>query len=243
MLEPIKQGMGFVIRHIYDFTGMYVLAIAMLTIIVKTALLPLVLKQLRSQEAMAKLQPKLKEIQKKYRNDKETQNIKTMELYKEHNANPFASCLPLLIQIPIIWALFGVFKNPQKYIFSDLADQGLSIVENKFLWVKNLAQPDMISNIFSFDGAGSIPGIFPIAAAALTYLQFVVASPTADLQAQGGQGEAMTRNMKILMPLMILMFSRQMSAALVIYWVVSNIYQICQQILIRKSKDKKKEAV
>ncbi|PID83027.1 MAG: sporulation protein [Clostridiales bacterium] len=229
--------MGFIIKNLYSMTGMYVLSIVILTIIVKTALLPLVLSQLKSQEALSKIQPKLKELQKKYKNDKETLNIKTMELYKENNANPFASCLPLLIQLPIIIALFAVLKEPEVYIFSSFANQGKEIIESGFLWVPNLAQPDMLNNVINLSFSKSIPGLLPIAAAILTYLQFVVASPMASMDEQS---QSMTKNMKMIMPVMILLFSSSMSAGLVIYWVVSNVYQICQQVLIKKIKDSKK---
>ncbi len=239
MLAPIKHGLGYLIENLYYFTDNYVLAIVLLTIIVKTALLPLTVTQLRSQAAMSELQPKIKELQKKYKNDKETLNVKTMELYKEHNANPLMGCLPILIQFPIIIALFAILKEPDVWIFHDMADKGASILSDSFLWVKNLAQPDMLGNVINSSWADKIPGLFPIMAAVLTYLQFVIASPTADMNGSEA-GQSMQKNMKLFMPIMILLFARSMSSALVMYWVTSNIYQICQQVIIKRIKDRRK---
>ncbi len=238
MLGPIKNLMGYVINNLYFLTGSYVLAIVLLTIIVKTLLLPLTISQLKSQAAMSELQPKIKELQKKYKNDKETLNIKTMELYKEHNANPLAGCLPLLIQVPIIFALFGVMKEPGVYVFQNLADKGAEIVGKGFLWVPNLAQPDLLSNIVQNDMAGMFPGLFPLMAAVLTYLQFKIAP--AQSMDSGEKAQDMMKSMLTVMPLMIYVFGRSMSAALVIYWVVSSIYQIAQQVIIKKLKDRRK---
>ena len=88
---------------------------------------------------MLAVQPKIKEIQRKYANDKETLNIKMMELYKEEKFNPMKGCLPLLIQLPIIWGLFGLLRNPMKYISGD----GMLIaIHESFLWIPDLSQPD-----------------------------------------------------------------------------------------------------
>ncbi len=237
MLGPIKTLMGYVINSLYSLTGSYIFAIVLLTIIVKTLLLPLAISQLRSQEQMAKIQPKMKELQKKYKNDKETLNIKTMELYKEHNANPLMGCLPLLIQLPIILALFGVMKEPNIYVFQNLADKGASIVGQGFLWVPNLAQPDLLSNIVKNDMSAMFPGLLPLIAAILTYLQFKIAP--AQQMDSGDAGQGMMKSMVTVMPLMIYVFGRSMSAALVIYWIVSNIYQIAQQVVLKELKDRR----
>ena len=95
------------------------MSIVVFTILVKLILLPLTLKQTKSMKQMQELNPKLKALQKKYGNDKQKLNEKTMELYRQHNVNPFAGgCLPLLLQLPILFALFQVLRLPDRYVFT-----------------------------------------------------------------------------------------------------------------------------
>ncbi|MGL6153921.1 YidC/Oxa1 family membrane protein insertase [Cetobacterium sp. SF1] len=111
-------------------TGSYGLAIIGLTILIKIILLPLTLKQDKSMRAMKKLQPQLDALKQQFGHDPQLLNQKTMELYKEKKVNPAGGCLPLIIQLPILWALFGVLR----------ADRGV-IPSEGFLWM-NLLQPD-----------------------------------------------------------------------------------------------------
>lgn len=119
----------FLLKSIDNVVGNFGLSIILVTIIIKILLLPLTIKQDKSMKAMKKLQPQLDEIKKKYANDKQMLNIKTMELYRENKVNPAGGCLPILIQLPILWALFGVLRG------------GIVPAESTFLWMK-LAVPD-----------------------------------------------------------------------------------------------------
>ena len=89
----------------------WALAIVMLTVVIRTALIPLFVKQIKSSRNMQLLQPKVRELQKKYGHDREKLGAETMKLYKDNNANPLASCLPLLLQMPIFLALFRVLDG------------------------------------------------------------------------------------------------------------------------------------
>lgn len=115
----------------HQVTGSYGMAIILLTIFIKIVLLPLTLKQDKSMKEMKKLQPLLKKLQATYGHDKQTLNQKTMELYKKHNVNPAGGCLPILLQLPILWALFGVLRK-----------EGV-IPDETFLWF-TLAAPDRL---------------------------------------------------------------------------------------------------
>lgn len=119
----------FLLKSVDNIVGNFGLSIIIVTIIIKILLLPLTLKQDKSMKAMKKLQPQLDEIKKKYANDKQMLNIKTMELYKENKVNPAGGCLPILIQLPILFALFGVLRG------------GIVPIDSTFLWMK-LAEPD-----------------------------------------------------------------------------------------------------
>lgn len=119
----------FLLKSVDNIVGNFGLSIIIVTIIIKILLLPLTLKQDKSMKAMKKLQPQLDELKKKYANDKQMLNIKTMELYKENKVNPAGGCLPILIQLPILFALFGVLRG------------GIVPIDSTFLWMR-LAEPD-----------------------------------------------------------------------------------------------------
>src|SRR5699024_9813531 len=131
--------LGKLLYAIYSITQNYGLSILAFTVVVKVILLPLALKQTNSMNRMQEIQPKLKALQEKYKNDKEKLNQKMMELYKEHNYNPAGGCLPLLVQFPILIGLFRVLQDPQRYVFPEGTYEG--IVQN-FLWLPNLGSPD-----------------------------------------------------------------------------------------------------
>lgn len=102
----------------------------MLTIAVRIFLIPLTIKQTRSMQAMQKIQPKLKKLQEKYKNDKEKLQKEMMKFYSEHKVNPLGGCLPLLLQLPIFFALFRMLMSNE-----ELKKAG-------FLWMSNLSKPD-----------------------------------------------------------------------------------------------------
>lgn len=127
---------------IYGMTGSFGLSIILLTILIKIVLLPFTLKQDKSMKEMKKLQPKIDELKKRYEGDPQVLNQKTMELYKEHKVNPAGGCLPLLIQLPILWALFGVLRK-----------EGV-VPDEAFLWF-SLVTPDPFFILPILNGAVS----------------------------------------------------------------------------------------
>ena len=195
----------------------YGLSIIILTIIIRLCLVPLYVKQMKSTAGMSKIGPEVKKLQKKYKNDPKKLQEETMNLYKEHGVNPFGGCLPLLLQMPILLALYNVFLT--------LKLSGIS-----FLWIHDLAKHATISDPITF--------ILPILSAATTYLSGVLMSMNADPE-QAKQ----TKTMNIVMAGMLFWMSINFNAALVLYWVTGNIIQIIQtQVvmrLINASYDKK----
>ena len=120
----LQQFFAFLLTTTDKYVGNFGISIIIVTILIKIALLPLTLKQDKSMKEMKKLQPEIEKIKAKYANDKQMLNIKTIELYKEHKVNPMGGCLPLLIQFPILIALFGVLRN------------GIIPQDSSFLWLK-----------------------------------------------------------------------------------------------------------
>lgn len=207
------------LKLIYDMIGHYAWAIIVFTIVVKLLLLPLSHAQNRSMKEMQEIQPKLDEIKKKYPNNPEKQNQLTMELYKEHKINPFMGCLPLLIQLPIIFGLFKVLRDPVQYVFK--TEAAFQAADQGFFWVKSMSQPDVITV-----GALTLPFILPIIAALATYFDSA-------LMQKGQPKNQMTTTMTYMMPIMILMWGRSFPAGLSLYWAVSNIFSILQKQFIK----------
>ncbi|MFZ5945035.1 MAG: YidC/Oxa1 family membrane protein insertase [Bacillota bacterium] len=206
---------------LYNFTTTigipsYALAIILLTIILKIALYPLSVKQMKSMKGMQLIQPKVQEIQKKYKNDKEKMNKAVLDLYKEYNVNPAAGCLPLLVQMPI---LIGLFTALRDFTFEPAAHA-------KFFWISNLSQPDPYY-------------ILPILVAAATFVQSKITTPTTSTNNNSTQVMLL-----YFMPLFIGYISMKFAAGLALYWVVFNILGAVQQYWINKQPlDEKKEEV
>lgn len=136
----IAVPLGYLLTFIYKLVGNYGISLIILTVLVKLLLYPLYFKQIKSTASMSSLQPKMKAIQEKYKNDKEKMNEEMAKLYKEENFNPMGGCLPMLIQVPIIMGLFTLLRNPMRYI----ADENMIFaVHQSFLWIKDLGQPDL----------------------------------------------------------------------------------------------------
>ena len=161
---------------------------------------------------MNEINPKIKAIQVKYKNDKEKMNEKIMELYKEEKYNPASGCLPLLIQMPIIIALFRVLQSPTKFVFTP--EQFDAIAKN-FLWLTDLGLPDKMY-------------ILPILSALTTYFQM-------NMVAAKGNTDPNMKTMNMIMPIMLGWITLKFPAGLAMYWVVGNIFTIAQQYLMTKN--------
>lgn len=119
MFDFIAKILGQLLYFIYNNIAFhnYGLSLVFFTIIIKLALLPLTIKQLKSTQKMQEIQPELQKIQQRYKNDKEKLNQEMMKLYQEKGVNPAGGCLPMLIQLPILFALFYVIRKPLTYMF------------------------------------------------------------------------------------------------------------------------------
>jgi len=173
----------------------YGVAIILLTLAIKLILYPLTVKQVKGMKSMQDLQPKMKELQEKYKGNSEKLNKEMALLYKESGVNPLSGCLPLLVQMPI---LMGIFYAIRDYHYEQLPS---------FLWVADLSQPDHLY-------------ILPILSAATTYIQQKQTSTDMNQQA---------KMMMTFMPLFIGYISITFPGGLVLYWVMSNAFQIVQQ--------------
>lgn len=112
LFQQLLDALGAVLAFLYDLVPNYGIAIILFTLGIRLLLLPLGIKQVRSMQAMQALQPKMKQLQQKYKGDRARMNEELMALYREHGVNPLSGCLPLLAQLPVLFALFAVLRFP-----------------------------------------------------------------------------------------------------------------------------------
>lgn len=201
------------LSYLVSIVGNYGLAIIITTVIVKLALLPLSIKQEKSMIRMKELQPKVDEINQKYKNDKAKIQEMTAELYKKEQVNPLSGCLPLLIQLPIFVALYYAFI-------------GDAIPANaSFLWF-NLKFPDALFtfNNFSFN-------FLPIVSAILMIVQQKLMTPASQ---NGNEMEKSMQTMMYFMPVMILVLFYRMPSGVNLYYTVNTLLSILLQLYIIK---------
>lgn len=216
----IAEPLGILLSYLYNFIDNYGITLIVFTIIVKACLFPLYADQIKHSARMADVQPKMAALQKKYANDKEMLNIKMMELYKEEKFNPMRGCLPMLIQMPIIFGLFALLRNPTHFIHSN---DMLMAVHEAFAWIPDLSQPDH--------------WILPILAGITTFISF---SQTQQQTSMGMDNNMapMMKMMRYFFPISIVWMGRSFPAGLTIYWFVGTLIQIIQTKGLNKWRKK-----
>jgi YidC/Oxa1 family membrane protein insertase len=210
----LKYGFTWAVERSFDLTmaiGLpsYALAIFFFTIVIKLLLQPFMTKQQRSTRQMSKLQPKLQEIQKKFTGNQQKIQQETMKLYQEAGVSPFAGCLPLLIQMPILIALFQALRGfmpayPEYYTF---------------FWIENLSESCSTS-------PGILGWILPVIVGASMFLQQYVAITNKKDQTQ--------RMMLYIMPVMFGFFTRNFPAFLALYWSYYSLMGGAIQVVLNK---------
>ncbi|MFP5527568.1 membrane protein insertase YidC [Peptococcus simiae] len=216
-MNTLVQFMTSVIGAFYDFTQTigfpsYALAIILLGIVVRILLFPLSLKQMKSMLGMSEIQPELKEIQAKYASNREKMNEEMQRLYVEYEVNPMAGCLPILIQMPILYALFRALRTFQ---FTE---------NDSFFWIEHLNDKDPYF-------------ILPVVLAVVMFLQQRLSMPKGSPMADNPSMKAML----YVMPVMMGVFALQFPAGLCVYWVTTSALMIFQQIIMNKQRKKEQE--
>lgn len=230
MLDIIANPMGQLMLWLYNFIGDYGYAIVAFTLITKVILLPINIKQTQSTKRMNEMQPKMKALQEKYKNDKTKMNEKLMELYKEEKYNPASGCLPSLIQLPIVIALFNVLRYPVKYVFG--TDAAYAQIAKGFLWMTDIGLVETKATLLMV-GTFAIP-VLAIISGVTTYIQMKMISPSTKDPTQ--------QSMTNMMPIMFAFITYTVPAGLAIYWIVGNIFTIIQQAVMLRNKTAEKEA-
>src|SRR3989338_3921242 len=198
-------------------------AIIVLTVVVRLVLYPSFSKSLRSQKELSAMQPRLDEIKEKHKDNKEAQTKAILEFYKENKINPLSSCLQLLIQLPILIALYQVF----------LYGLNGKVAAELYSFVQNPGAIDPL--FFNFVDLSKPNLIFGILAGAFQFIQSKMMMPKVKPKDQ--MAAAMNAQLVYFMPLITILISPQIPAALALYWIVTTVFAIGQQYYIMKQSN------
>jgi YidC/Oxa1 family membrane protein insertase len=234
----------------YALIPSYGLAIILLTLGVRLLLLPLSIKQTKSMREMQAIQPEIKRIQAKHKGDRQKLNEELMALYKEHGVNPFGGCLPLLMQFPVLIGLFYVIRDPLKYMGDVVANSALAdglreipVQINSFLGIHlNCSANGTLTGqhdaaegtaeLFEACGSGLVTAlpylVLVLVMGFTTYYQQKQMQRSTPNSPQAQQMQMITK----VMPLLLMVFSFNFPAGVVIYWVTTNLWTIVQQRVI-----------
>jgi len=214
ILQPLIDVANEVLQFFHDNAGLsWGMSIIALTVVTRAVLLPLTYRQLKGMRALQALQPQIKEIQEKYKNDRQRMQQEMMRFYQENKVNPFAACIPLLAQLPVFITLFYVLRHE---LPADIGcEAGHCGAEASFLFINDLTAKatggELIALLILYVGTQLISGM--------------VMSLTADKS---------QRVMMFILPLVFVPFVINFPAGLVLYWITTNVWTIGQQYAIQR---------
>jgi YidC/Oxa1 family membrane protein insertase len=223
-LQPLIDFFEAILVFFHDNVGLsWGFAIIALTVIVRACLLPLTLKQFRSMQNLAKFQPQIKELQKKYANDRERLNQEMMKFYKENKVNPLASCLPLAAQLPVFLSLFYMLRKDLRHdICPDINPPDIPNPqpcgeggEAAFFFI-----PDLTNN-----ATGAV---------LVALIVMYVGSQLASTLLMSTTTDKTQRMIFLALPFFFVIFVINFPAGLLVYWITTNLWTIVQQMIVRK---------
>ncbi len=268
MISAIASFLGMIIRLIYSLVNNnYFISILLFTILTKLILFPLYLTQIKSTEKIKKIGPLDQKIREKYKNDKQKQAEELSKLYSDNKINPMGGCLPLLIQFPLILAMFMIVKQPLTYIVNvpheqiveytkeilqkdEVSDKEIQANEIIIAKEKSLINMqvfrgfnlgDIPANVFSKDNAKKASPLslsIPVLTVIFSMLVNKIMQKNSTMT---DEQKEMQKSMNLMMPLLSGSIAYSMPLALGVYWLFGNILQIVQQLVINKiiSNDEK----
>jgi YidC/Oxa1 family membrane protein insertase len=243
---PLISLFQWILVHIHDnvlMGGSWGLAIVGLTVVVRAVMVPLTVKQFHSMQRLQQHMPRMKEIQEKYKDDKQRQQQELMKFYQENKINPFASCLPLVLQLPVFISLFYMLRTDLKkhicgaklvshYNAAHHATiSSAAHLPSKFVEKTSCDQVAPHSAKFLF-----IPDItnHTSGAVLIVLLLLYVASQLGSTLLMSATVDKNQRRMMLLLPLVFVLFIFKFPAGLLVYWITTNLWTVAQQYLIRR---------
>ena len=232
IFQPLIDVFEAVIKFFHNSVGVpWGWAIVLLTVCVRALLIPLTVKQFGSMQRMQQLGPQMKEIQKKYKDDKERQQQEMMRFYKENNVNPLGSCLPLVAQIPVFISLFYMLRTSLRI---DICRAHQPIIK-----ATGLIDKAHLRHCGAGHGAGFlfIPDLTNNATGAVLVVLIVLYVGTQLLSSLMMSSPTMDRNQRMLMlfmPLFFVFFVIKFPAGVLVYWITTNTWTMAQQFVIKR---------
>lgn len=217
--DLISQVILQVLEFFQKFTKNWGLAIVLLSIFVFIVLYPLTLKQMRSMKEMQVLQPKVEELRNKLKDNPQKLNKEIMELYREHKVNPLGGCLPLLLQMPVFFALYRALLN------------SISLKGAHFLWIKDLSAPDKLY-VFGIGERNIDLNLLPI----LMTIGMFIQQKISTVSSASGNAAGQQKMMLIVMPIIFGFVFYNMPSGLVLYWFVNSTLMLINQWWISRVK-------
>ena len=208
-LQPLIDVANSVLNAMHDVGIVYGTGIVLLTFLTRAMILPLSIKQIRSMRALSALSPQIKEIQEKYKDDRQRMQREMMEMYQKNNVNPFASCLPLLLQLPVFMSLFYLLRG------QDFQDEVEAAGEQSWLFIDNILE--------------KATGTTLIVLLAL----YLVTSVIAGLIMTGRNASAQQRMIGLGLPLIFTPIMIGFPAGLLVYWISTNFWTMGQQAVVK----------
>lgn len=225
LLRPVSIAIIWLLGKIYGVIGSFGWAIIILTVISKIVLWPLTHKSYSSMGKMQKLQPKIAVLKEKCKNDPKKLQAETMKLYKEHGVNPMGGCLPMLLQMPILFALFTTLRNTIL-----LRKASFWIIPGK--WIKDLSGPDILMTLEkAYPIIGNQLNILPLLMGLSFFLQQKFTPTTSAGSAQAAQQQKM---MSTMMPILFTFMFYTLPAGLNLYFMLSTFITVAQQVIVTK---------
>lgn len=217
----IARPLFWVLKFFYSFLGNYGWSIVLLTIVVRIPFIPILNKGQKSMKKLQELQPKMNEIKEKYKKDPQKMQAEMMELYKKYKVNPMSGCLPMLLQIPVFFALY-------KVLLIALELRGAPFM----LWITDLSAPDTLF--------GHLPQWLPILAGSAVGPMPIVMGITMVIQQKmtPTAGDPRQARMMMLMPIVFTFMFLNFASGLVLYWLINNILSITQQFFVNRKVSK-----
>ena len=210
IFQPLIDAADWLITSLHDDVGLtWGWSIVGLTVIVRLLMIPLTIKQIRSMNALRVLQPQIKEIQARYKEDKQRMQQEMMRFYQENKVNPFASCLPLLLQLPVFMSLFFLLNG------TEFKEQVRATSEQGFLGIQDITEP----------ATGITLVILMVLFIGSQMASTLVMSVTADKTQQ---------RIMLLLPLVFAALVPNFPAGLLVYWITTNFWTLGQSIMVRK---------
>jgi YidC/Oxa1 family membrane protein insertase len=246
IIQPLIDAVDAILVFFHDSVSLsWGLSIIALTIVVRAALIPLTLKQFKSMQRLQQLQPQIKAIQAKYKDDKQRQNQEMMKFYQENKVNPLGSCLPLVFQLPVFLALFYMLRTDLK---RDICGQYFpQFVETHPAQTHGKTITDFTCDQIHSGSAqfGFIPDLTGKATGAVLVVLIVlyVGSQVASTLLMSATADKNQRRLFLALPLFFVVFIISFPAGLIVYWITTNCWTIGQQYIVKRTAGPLKPAV